>query len=254
VVSERTTACQSLSDVPTHSAEAADCRVYSSWRESVCAWCMKLGDNASVETKHSLHCDSCGTAHWCSEECAQAHREHGDHGVACDFLSTASSKLLQDDDSAAVLNLACGVLALRAKSQDKAERLVLAQSTDVALNASERRAASATADLLLAYASSENKAKARSELATRFTHAIVTVAKEAELQQHEEPDDDDDDDRCSRDASSSSLTWWLRQMIRREKSNSFGHQMPPDVTPPAKGSGLYPLLAAMNHSCTPNVR
>ncbi len=219
---------------------------------------MKLADSASVETKHTLHCDSCGTAYWCSEECAQAHCEHGAHGVACDFLSTAGM-LLQDDDSAAVLELACGTLALRAKSQDKAERLVLAQSSDVALNASERRAAAATADLLLAYASSANKAKARSELATSFTRAIVSVAKEAEVQQHKEPDDDDGDNEngdvnCTRGTSSSSLTWWLRQMIRREKSNSFGHQMPADVTPPAKGSGLYPLLAAMNHSCTPNVR
>eukprot|EP01043_Picozoa_sp_COSAG02_P075071 COSAG02_NODE_15310_length_1182_cov_1.500462_1_plen_219_part_00 len=218
---------------------------------------MKLADSASVETKHTLRCDSCGTAYWCSEECAQAHCEHGAHGVACDFLSTASM-LLQDDDSAAVLELACGTLALRAKSQDKAERLVLAQSTDVALNASERRAAAATADLLLAYASSDDKENARSALATSFSRAIVSVAKEAEVQQNEEPDDggdsEDGDDNYNRGTSSGSLTWWLRQMIRREKSNSFGHLMPADVTPPAKGSGLYPLLAAMNHSCTPNVR
>ena len=224
---------------------------------------MKLADSTKVETKHSLICDCCATVRWCSEECAQAHREHGDHGVACEFLSTASTDIVQDDDSAAVLNLACGVLALRARSQATTEKLVLAQSTEVALNASERRAAAAVAELLPSYGTSfEGGTKARSELATRFTRAILSVSKEAELQQRKHAGDDDDDydgsnfgDPDARGTSGgSSLAWWLRQMIRREKSNSFGHHMPPDVTPPAKGSGLYPLLAAMNHSCMPNVR
>ena len=241
------------------SDEALDLRVYASWRDSVCAWCMKLADSTNVQAKHTLQCAHCATARWCSEACAQSHREHGDHGVACEFLSTASPQLLQDDDAAAVLNVACGTLALRAKSQDKLERLVLAQSTEVALSASERRAAAAVADLLHRYAAAfEDAAPARSDLGTLFTRAILSVAKEAELQQHEQPDEDEDDDDDDAPAIETtggrSLAWWLRQMIRREKSNSFGHHMPADVTPPAKGSGIYPLLAAMNHSCTPNVR
>ena len=218
---------------------------------------MKLADSTSPQTKHTLQCAHCATVRWCSEACARSHREHGDHGVACEFLSTASTQLLQDDDAAAVLNVACGTLALRAKSHDKLERLVLAQSTEVALSASERRAAAAVADLLHGYAAGfEDAPQARGELATLFTRAILSVAKEAELQQHEQPDeDDDDDDKLGiRTTRGRSLAWWLRQMIRREKSNSFGHHMPADVTPPAKGSGIYPLLAAMNHSCTPNVR
>jgi hypothetical protein len=205
--------------------------VYASWRASACAWCMKLANNTSVERPHTLRCEDCAAVSWCSEACAEAHRAQGDHGVACSFLSTVGAETLQDDDASAVLSLACGVLALRATGQEKAERLVLTQSTEVALNASERRAATTVADMLLSYApssSSSSDGSPSEEPAAKFSRAILDVAKEAtesQQQQQEEESEDEEEDDSGSGGGASGLAWWLRQMVRREKSNSFGHHM-----------------------------
>ena len=181
---------------------------------------------------HTLRCEDCAAVSWCSEACAEAHRAQGDHGVACSFLSTVGAETLQDDDASAVLSLACGVLALRATGQEKAERLVLTQSTEVALNASERRAATTVADMLLSYApsssSSSSDGSPSEEPAAKFSRAILYVAKEAtesQQQQQEEESEDEEEDDSGSGGGASGLAWWLRQMVRREKSNSFGHHM-----------------------------
>ena len=146
----------------------------------------------------------------------------GDHALVCGCLRAARGELRESDDAAAVLALAAGTIALRARGECKTERLVCEQSAEVSLNAAERQAVRAVAAHL--QVCSDSVAAGGGEGPAKFGAAIRALVEEVAVSlpvsdEEEDSDDDDDGEQGQKAEERAALRRWLRRLVRQEKGN-----------------------------------
>ena len=198
--------------------------VYASWRRSVCAWCLRLADEHDFAKPLPHRCRDCDSASWCSEACAAAHRgAEGDHALVCGCLRTARGELRESDDAAAVLALAAGTIALRARGDRKTERLVCEQSAEVSLNAAERQAVRAVAAHLqvcsdsVAAGGGEGPAKFGAAIRALIEEVAVSLPVSDEEEDGDDDDNSDDGEQGQKAEERAALRRWLQRLVRQEK-------------------------------------